>query len=132
MKVFEVTLDAPIPAVEPEVDAALAAEGFGVLARIDVAATLAAKLGVDRPGLKILEVCSPPFAHQALEFDPSVALLLPCKIVLEELDDQRTRVVIADPREVLAAGDRGDDPRLRSLAGEVAEALERARDRLAR
>lgn len=132
MNVFEIELDAPIAAAEPEVDAALAAEGFGVLARIDVAATLAAKIGVDRPGLKILEVCSPAFAHQALEADPSVALLLPCKVVLEEADAQHTRVVIADPREVLAAGDRGDDAQLRALADEVAEALGRSRDRLVR
>lgn len=132
MNVFEIDIASPIAEVEPEVDAALAAEGFGVLARIDVAATLAAKLQVDRPGLKILEVCSPTYAHQALEADPSVALLVPCKVVLEEADAQHTRVRIADPREVIAAADRGDDARLRALADEIAAALGRSLDRLAR
>ncbi len=132
MNVFEADLDTPIDDAGSEVTDALAAEGFGVLARIDVAGTLADKLGVDRPGLQILEVCSPSFAHRALELDPSVALLIPCKVVLEELDGQRTRVMIADPRDVLATGERGDDANLRALADQVAEALVRTRDRLAR
>ena len=69
---FDKVVDQPIDRVEPAVRDALAAQGFGVLTEIDVAATLKAKLGVDRPPLKILGACNPSLAHRALEIDPAV------------------------------------------------------------
>lgn len=105
--------------------AALAAEGFGVLTEIDVAATLRAKLGVERPPLKILGACNPTFAHRALELDPSVALLLPCNVVLETTD-AGTHVAIIDPRALM------DDPKFATLAEEAAASLEAALATVAR
>jgi uncharacterized protein (DUF302 family) len=116
-------VDAPADDAERRVRAALAEQGFGVLTEIDVAATLKAKLGVDRTPLKILGACNPTFADQALSVDPSVALLLPCNIVLEGRGDG-TRVTAVDPRELI------DDPRLRELAAELAGRLRAALDRL--
>jgi uncharacterized protein (DUF302 family) len=103
---------------------ALGAQGFGVLTEIDVAATLKAKIGVDRPPLKILGACNPTFAHQALELDPSTSLLLPCNVVLESAGDARTRVAIVDPRELMA------DERFVALAEEAAAGLQAALDAL--
>ncbi len=85
---------------ETAVRAALAAEGFGVLTEIDVAATLKTKLGVDRPPLKILGACNPTFAHQALQLDESVSLLLPCNVVLAAVDGG-VRISAADPRALM-------------------------------
>ena len=104
MDAFEVTIDHSIADAEVAVRSALAEAGFGVLTEIDVAATLRAKLGVDRLPLKILGACNPGLAHRALTLDPSLALLLPCNVVLEETADGQTRVAVVDPRTLLGLG----------------------------
>jgi uncharacterized protein (DUF302 family) len=116
---IEITVELPIERAEVVVREALASQGFGILTEIDVAATFKAKLGVERTPLKILGACNPHFAYRALELDPSVALMLPCNVVLEG-DGEHTHVSIADPR-TLMPGDA-----LASLADEAAGRLSEA------
>jgi len=120
---IETTVTSDLATTEREIREALAAQGFGVLTEIDVAATLRSKLGVERPPLKILGACNPTLAHRALEVDPTVALLLPCNVVLEPAD-AGTRVRIMDPRALM------DDPRFAGLADEAATRLHAALDEL--
>ncbi|HET9092442.1 MAG TPA: DUF302 domain-containing protein, partial [Acidimicrobiales bacterium] len=89
-----------------------------------VAATLRQKLGVERAPLKILGACNPALAHQALGIDPAAALVLPCNVVLEALDDGRTKVSIADPGELMPG------PEFEALAGEAHQRLERLAGRV--
>jgi uncharacterized protein (DUF302 family) len=114
-------VDRPMDQVEPAVREALAGQGFGVLTEIDVAATFKAKLGIDGPALKILGACNPTLAHQALGVDPSVALLLPCNVVLRA-DGARTEVSIADPRTLMPG------PELAELAADAVVRLNAALD----
>ena len=116
---IEITVELPIERAEVVVREALASQGFGILTEIDVAATFKAKLGVERTPLKILGACNPHFAYRALGLDPSVALMLPCNVVLVG-DGERTHVSIADPRTVMP----GDAFAL--LADEAAERLSEA------
>jgi uncharacterized protein (DUF302 family) len=109
-------VDVPMGEAETAARAALAAEGFGVVSEIDVAANLRAALGVDRPPLKILGACSPVFAQQALAIDPSIALLLPCNVVLEP-DGIGTRISVIDPRALIT------DPAFQQLAADAADCL---------
>jgi len=63
------------------VEAASKDKGFGILHIHDVKATLAAK-GFERDPLKIIEICSARFAHDALAKDIRVGLMLPCRITV--------------------------------------------------
>ena len=119
MRSLDGVINQPIDRAEAAFRAALAAQGFGVLTEIDVAATFEAKLGVTGPPLKILGACNPALAHRALELDPTVALVLPCNVVLRG-EGPRTSVSIADPRELM------DDPAFAELAAEAAHRLETA------
>jgi uncharacterized protein (DUF302 family) len=119
---FGARVEAPFDDVREGVVAALRTEGFGVLAEIDVAALLRAKLGVEREPYLILGACNPPFAHQAIALDPSIGALLPCNIVVRA-DGASVVVEAMDPRAVLAlVGDPGMDV----VAGEVRAPLVRA------
>ena len=125
MKAIEIVVDLSQEDAERAIRAALAAQGFGVLTEIDVAATLKAKLDIDRPPLKILGACNPMLAHQALELDPSVSLLLPCNVVIEPTEGG-TRVAVADPHDLMT------DPRFAVLADTAAQRLQAAIDSLGR
>lgn len=63
------------------VEARTRERGFRVLHIHDVQATLAEK-GFQREPLKIIEICNAKYAHQVLEKDDLISLLMPCKIVV--------------------------------------------------
>ncbi len=119
-------LELSLADAELRVQAALKTEGFGVLTRIDLQATLKQKLGVEVPAHLILGACNPTFAHRALGLDPAVALMLPCNVTLQE-DGDGVLVRLVDPLQTMAA--RGEPPLL-ALAGEVRDALSRVREHL--
>jgi len=86
------------------VPAALKTEGFGVLTKIDLQATLKEKLGVDFRRYTILGACNPNFAHRALQQRLDVGLLLPCNVVLHESEDKKSvELLVIDPMQTMAS-----------------------------
>ncbi|MGH3017549.1 MAG: DUF302 domain-containing protein [Gaiellaceae bacterium] len=96
-------------------------EGFGVLCEIDVQATLAEKLGIERQPYTILGACNPPLAHMALETDPELGTLLPCNVVVYR-DGDETHIAAIDAERMLSIV--GNDE-LAPVAAEVRERLAR-------
>jgi len=113
--------------IRPRLESALSREGFGILTEIDVKATLKAKLDKDVPAQWILGACNPPIASRALDLNSDLGLLLPCNIVLRELDDGGARVAA-----ITASAQFGlsDEPELAELAEEIDLRLERVLENL--
>jgi uncharacterized protein (DUF302 family) len=117
------TVERGFDEVLARVPEALAAEGFGVLTRVDVQQTLKQKLGADFRRYVILGACNPTLAHQALTHEPAVGAMLPCSVAVWEEDGGGTTTVTAvDPLQTVASA----DPELRPLAAQVRERLARA------
>ncbi len=127
-----VSVEATVPlSFEAAVEAArkaLTAEGFGVMAEIDVAATMKKKLNVDLPPYLILGACHPPSAHRALTAAPEVGVLLPCNVTVSR-EEGKTIVRAMDPEGVLGLIRR---PELAGVGAEVKAALERVVERCAK
>lgn len=112
----------PFATVLERVEDELKREGFGVLTRIDVRATLKEKLGVDMPRFVILGACNPSLAHAALTVEPQVGLLLPCNVVVRETGMRTVRVEAVNAHSLLGFF---SEARLVPIAEEVTARLTR-------
>jgi uncharacterized protein (DUF302 family) len=83
MKNFQYTVrcSKPFDAAVSAVEQKATEKGFRVLHTHDVTGTLAEK-GFHREPLKIVEVCNARYAHEALNKDVGIALMLPCPIAV--------------------------------------------------
>lgn len=122
-KVMNVSFDEAIKRVTEE----LAKEGFGILTEIDVKKTLKKKLNIDFRQYKILGACNPPFAHKALETEDKIGLMLPCNVIVQELESGEVEVAAIDPIASMQAVQR---PELQETALEVRDKMQRIVDSL--
>jgi uncharacterized protein (DUF302 family) len=108
--------------VDTRTRAALGNNGFGVLTEIDVAATMKKKLDKDMPGYRILGACNPGMAFQAIGMEPRVGAMLPCNVILREVDGG-VEVSAIDPQASMSAI---DNDKLKTVAAQVRTMLETA------
>jgi len=120
-------IDLPFETAIERVTQALQREGFGVLTEIDVKTTLKKKLNVDFRDYRILGVCNPHFAHQALLREDKIGIMLPCNVVIQAHPGGRVEVSVVDPQATLAVAGNQE---LTQIAGEVSEKLRRVVDSL--
>lgn len=122
---FSITAPGGLDETIEKVTAELAKEGFGVLTEIDVKATLKKKLDLDTRPYRILGACNPQLAHQAIDAEPDVGLLLPCNVVVREEENGSITVAFMDPLIVLGITGRED---LAPFGVDAKARLERVRD----
>lgn len=111
---------AEVTDVADRLELELVHRGFGVLARLPISDLLREKIGATLDPILILEVCSPRPAERALSTDPSLALLMPCKVAIFR-DGPRTRLALLRPTRLLELV--GPSPALAALGAEVEPAL---------
>ena len=110
---------ASFDAVDKRTRQALADKGFGVLTEIDVKATMKKKLDAEMPSYRILGACNPQMAHQAIQIEPRVGAMLPCNVILRQVDDA-VEVSAIDP---VASMQAIENDELTRVAGEVRDML---------
>jgi uncharacterized protein (DUF302 family) len=94
---FAQTLQSSFDDAVNKTTAALKEEGFGIITEIDVKETLKRKLDVDFRRYKILGACNPKLAHEALKVEDKVGTMLPCNVIVQELDSDQVEVAAIDP-----------------------------------
>ncbi|MBI3452477.1 MAG: DUF302 domain-containing protein [Rhodospirillales bacterium] len=118
---FSKTVARPFDRAVADVTAELQKQGFGVLTEIDVKATLKKKLDVDFRPYRILGACNPKFAYQALQAEDKIGAMLPCNVVVQQLDGGKVEISAVDP---VASMQAIDNPQLAAIAGQVRSFLQ--------
>jgi len=114
--------DSTFDDIDARARAAIADNGFGVLTNIDVKATMKKRLDGDMPAYRILGACNPKMAHLAIGMEPRVGAMLPCNVILREVDGG-VKVSAIDP---VASMQAIDNRELHVVAGQVRDLLKKA------
>ena len=122
-KILEIPFDDAIVKVTEE----LKKEGFGIITEIDVKDTLKKKLNVDFKKYKILGACNPSFAFQALQVEDKIGTMLPCNVIVQEIQNGKTEVAAVDP---IASMQAIENPKLSAVAELVRDKLKKIIDNL--
>ena len=102
---------------------ALAAEGFGILTRIDMHSKIKEKTGKDVIPTVILGACNPNLAYEAYAANSDVASLLPCNAVIREVAPGKMSVEFIKPTSMMKVL---GDAKLTALAADADGKIERA------
>lgn len=124
---FAKTLDASFDDALARTVDSLKSEGFGVLSDIDVQHALKAKIGVDFRRYRILGACNPALAHQALQTEDKIGTMLPCNVVVQEIQPGRVEVAAVDP---IASMQGISNASLARIAEQARASLKKVVDRL--
>src|ERR1035437_1567612 len=122
-KFLKTDFDSAIAKVTEE----LKKEGFGILTEIDVKDTFKKKLNADFRRYKILGACNPTYAHKALSAEPHIGTMLPCNVIVQELEKNKIEVTAVDP---VASMMVVKNEQLGGIAVEVQQKLKRVIDNL--
>lgn len=124
---FNKTIKGTFDEVIAKVTEGLKTEGFGVLTEIDMKKTFKSKLDVEMRNYKILGACNPTFAYKALEAEDKIGTMLPCNVIVQELEDGLIEVAAVNP---MASMQAVQNDKLKDVAGDVTLMLENVIKRL--
>ena len=99
--------------------------GFGVLTEINMKDAFKSKLDLDYKNYKILGACNPTLAHEALDSESLIGILMPCNILVIDNENQTTKIVFPNAKSLLEVTDNKD---IFKLADKVDDLLKSAFD----
>ncbi|WP_445737221.1 DUF302 domain-containing protein [Mariniflexile sp.] len=124
---FNKTLNEDFNTVIESVTEALKKEGFGILTEIDVKETLKKKLDIDFKKYRILGACNPPYAHKALQAEDKIGTMLPCNVIVQEINPGIVEVAAINPMASMMAV---DNKQLMEIADEITAKLKNVIEKL--
>lgn len=124
---FNKTLNENFESVIDRVTEELKKEGFGILTEIDVKETLKKKLDVDFKKYRILGACNPPYAHKALEAEDKIGTMLPCNVIVQQIDGNHVEVAAINP---IASMQAVENDELDQVAQEISAKLKKVVEHL--
>ena len=95
--------------------------GFGVLTEIDFQEKFKEKLDVDFRRYNVLGACNPPLGYKAIQLEDKIATMLPCNVVVQEMENGKTNVAAIDP---VASMQAVDNEEVIDIAKEIKRLLE--------
>jgi len=113
---FNKTLKGNFDEIIKKVTEELKAEGFGVLTDINIQEALKTKLDVDFKQYRILGACNPPFAHKALLAEDKIGTMLPCNVIVQEINSGVVEVAAVNP---IASMQAVKNEQLNEIANEI-------------
>lgn len=119
---FNKKISADFDVVMKKVITELEKEGFGILTEIDVQSTLKKKLDVDFRKYRILGACNAHFAHKALKTENKVGTMLPCNVILQEMENGQVEVAAVNPTASLQAIENKE---LANIANEISKRMQK-------
>lgn len=104
-----------------DLEAAVKANGFGILHTYDLKETLKTK-GIDLPQeCRIFEICNPKQAATVLAEDMDINMALPCRISVWENKGGKVKIGMIPPKEMLET--LSNSPVLKDVATQVEEKM---------
>ncbi|MGL4411982.1 MAG: DUF302 domain-containing protein [Bacteroidales bacterium] len=119
---FEKMINCSFPEAKERTVEALKGEGFGVISEINITDKIREKLGQEFRNYLILGACNPSFAYKALQLEDKIGTMLPCNVIIQEVDHGKIEVAAVDPMASMMAIENSE---LGSIAHEVREKLSR-------
>ncbi len=96
-------------------------EGFGIVTQFDVNKALKEKLDVDYRQYRILGACNPAFALRSINTEDKIGTILPCNVMLQELDNE-IEIAIINPKQMVSDIENNE---MKAIANEIYEKLQR-------
>ena len=101
--------------------------GFGVLTEINMKDAFKTKLDLEYRNYKILGACNPTLAHEALDDEEMIGILMPCNILVIDNEDKTTKIVYPVAKSLLDVTQNQD---IVNLADKVDKLLKAAFDNI--